>query len=344
MLQLEAMAQVGAVMLMNSPDNQDKIPYFMSLDKVKFRRPIQPGDQMRIEVEVLRLRTRMSACQGRILVDGQLCCEAEIRAVMMERLRRRGGDSRTAAEQETRRPEEGRGDSAARVTAAPLGGPSELPPVGPVRPAPAHLLRFSQGAARSMQGRPGAWRDFPRGVDWCAWTLLPACSWSRALGSRMPTSATAWSIWSSTTPPARSASSSTARSSCRSASCGARSRPASPTARLAGEGGPVDRHKGLLLHACMDLAGAHPVSPTVAVGGDAAALAARWPDGGDLSGPRLFLGHSGWGLGQLERELEEGAWILRPGRPELLLDPYPPAGLWQQLIEGRHGMPDPSRN
>ncbi len=84
-LQLEAMAQVGAVMLMNSPDNKDKIPYFMSLDKVKFRRPIHPGDQLRIEVEVLRLRTRMSACQGRILVDGQLCCEAEIRAMMMER-------------------------------------------------------------------------------------------------------------------------------------------------------------------------------------------------------------------------------------------------------------------
>ena len=84
-LQLEAMAQVGAVMLMNSPENKDKIPYFMSLDKVKFRRPIQPGDQLRIEVEVLRLRTRMSACQGRILVDGHLCCEAEIRAVMMER-------------------------------------------------------------------------------------------------------------------------------------------------------------------------------------------------------------------------------------------------------------------
>jgi putative transcriptional regulator len=120
--------------------------------------------------------------------------------------------------------------------------------------------------------------------------------------------------------------------------------PGLAVARLAGEGGPVDRHKGLLLHACMDLAGAHPVSPTVAVGGDVDALAARWPDGGDVSGPRLFLGHSGWGLGQLERELEEGAWILRPGRPELLFDPYPAVGLWQQLIEGRYGMPDPSRN
>ena len=115
-------------------------------------------------------------------------------------------------------------------------------------------------------------------------------------------------------------------------------------ARLAGEGGPVDRHKGLLLHACVDLAGAHAMSTTIAVGGDAGALAARWPDGSDAAGPRLFLGHSGWGVGQLERELEEGAWILRPGRRELLLDPHPAGGLWQQLIEGRLGMPGPSVN
>jgi UDP-3-O-[3-hydroxymyristoyl] N-acetylglucosamine deacetylase/3-hydroxyacyl-[acyl-carrier-protein] dehydratase len=84
-LQLEAMAQVGAVMLMTQPECRDQIPYLMSMDKVKFRRPVQPGDVMRIEIQVLRLRTKMSACHGKILVDGQLCCEAEIRSVMTER-------------------------------------------------------------------------------------------------------------------------------------------------------------------------------------------------------------------------------------------------------------------
>jgi UDP-3-O-[3-hydroxymyristoyl] N-acetylglucosamine deacetylase/3-hydroxyacyl-[acyl-carrier-protein] dehydratase len=83
-LQIEAMAQVGAIFLMHMRENAGKIPYFMSMDKVKFRRPVVPGDTLRIEIQVLRLRSRMSACQGRVLVDGNLCCEAEIRSVMME--------------------------------------------------------------------------------------------------------------------------------------------------------------------------------------------------------------------------------------------------------------------
>jgi UDP-3-O-[3-hydroxymyristoyl] N-acetylglucosamine deacetylase/3-hydroxyacyl-[acyl-carrier-protein] dehydratase len=84
-LLLEAMGQVGAIMLMDIPENAGKIPHFMSMDKVKFRRAVYPGDQMRIEVEVVRLRSRMSACLARVLVEDQLCCEAEIRCVMMDR-------------------------------------------------------------------------------------------------------------------------------------------------------------------------------------------------------------------------------------------------------------------
>ena len=84
-LLLEAMAQVGAIMLMDIPENAGKIPYFMSMDKVKFRRPVYPGDQLRIEIEVIRLRQRMSACWARVLVEEQLCSEAEIRCVMMDR-------------------------------------------------------------------------------------------------------------------------------------------------------------------------------------------------------------------------------------------------------------------
>jgi UDP-3-O-[3-hydroxymyristoyl] N-acetylglucosamine deacetylase / 3-hydroxyacyl-[acyl-carrier-protein] dehydratase len=84
-LLLESMAQTGAVMLMDGERDSGRVPYFMSMDKVKFRRPVYPGDQLRIEIEVLRIRSRMSSCLGRALVEGQLVAEAEIRSVMMDR-------------------------------------------------------------------------------------------------------------------------------------------------------------------------------------------------------------------------------------------------------------------
>ncbi len=84
-LLLEAMAQTGALMLMDMEESKGRVPYFMSLDKAKFRRPVFPGDQLRIEIEVIRMRSRMSSCLGRILVADQLVCEAEIRSVMMDR-------------------------------------------------------------------------------------------------------------------------------------------------------------------------------------------------------------------------------------------------------------------
>ena len=82
-LQLEALAQVGAVMLMSQPGTCGKVPYFMSADKVKWRRPVVPGDQLRIEIHTVRLRGNLAACAGRILVDGQVVCEAEIRSMLM---------------------------------------------------------------------------------------------------------------------------------------------------------------------------------------------------------------------------------------------------------------------
>ncbi|TVR08679.1 MAG: UDP-3-O-[3-hydroxymyristoyl] N-acetylglucosamine deacetylase [Planctomycetota bacterium] len=84
-LQIEAMAQTGAVLLLSDPKFAGKVPLFMSLDKAKFRRAVYPGDQMRIEVEALRMRTNMSACRARVLVDGHVCSEAEIRSVLTDR-------------------------------------------------------------------------------------------------------------------------------------------------------------------------------------------------------------------------------------------------------------------
>jgi putative transcriptional regulator len=116
-------------------------------------------------------------------------------------------------------------------------------------------------------------------------------------------------------------------------------------AHIAAEGGPVDKHKGLLLHCEPTLLGAQPMGEGVAIGGDLSALAERWAMGSDLSGPRLFLGHSGWTPGQLQNEIDDGAWMVRPGRLDLLIAPRPSDLLWQQLLEGRSGgMPDPSLN
>lgn len=115
--------------------------------------------------------------------------------------------------------------------------------------------------------------------------------------------------------------------------------------RAAAEGGPVEPLKGLLLHGCPELPGVQAMAYGVAVGGDLDALAARYRSGCDATGPRLFLGHSGWTAGQLERELGEGTWILRPGSAEVLLDINPPDDLWQRLLEGRAAtLPRPSPN
>ncbi len=114
---------------------------------------------------------------------------------------------------------------------------------------------------------------------------------------------------------------------------------------LAAEGGPVDRHKGLLVHCDTSLPGAQLMAEGIAVGGDLIALTDRWQNGSDAVGPRLFLGHSGWSVGQLETEIEEGAWIVRPGRLDLLITPNPSDMLWQQVVEGHNGgTPEPSRN
>ncbi len=118
--------------------------------------------------------------------------------------------------------------------------------------------------------------------------------------------------------------------------------------RIAAEGGPVERHKGLLLHRDADLPGTARMGHGLFIGGDLERIAERWAKGPDAAGPRLLLGHSGWGPGQLDRELDEGAWILRPGDPGLLVDAASRGErLWERLSAGRdggHGLPEPSLN
>jgi beta-hydroxyacyl-ACP dehydratase FabZ len=76
-LLVEAMAQVGVALLLgNDPERQSKLVYFASIDRCRFRRPVVPGDQLRIEVRVLRQRNRRYfKMSGRALVDGEVAVE-----------------------------------------------------------------------------------------------------------------------------------------------------------------------------------------------------------------------------------------------------------------------------
>ena len=83
---VEAMAQTGGIMLMGEVDEPEtKIVYFMSIDKVKFRRPVVPGDQLRLEVEMLQFRGRTCRMRGVGYVDGQPVAEAEMTARVVDR-------------------------------------------------------------------------------------------------------------------------------------------------------------------------------------------------------------------------------------------------------------------
>lgn len=83
---LEAMAQVGAVLLLSDlPDRHTKLIYFTGIDSAKFRRPVVPGDQIRFEIEILKLRARACKLRGTATVDQQLAAEAEILSAMVDR-------------------------------------------------------------------------------------------------------------------------------------------------------------------------------------------------------------------------------------------------------------------
>ena len=77
-LQLEAMAQVAGVMLNLRAGTKGKIAYVMSINNAKFRRMVKPGDQLRIEIEGVRLRSRMAVVKGCAYVGEELASEAEL--------------------------------------------------------------------------------------------------------------------------------------------------------------------------------------------------------------------------------------------------------------------------
>jgi len=68
----EAVAQVGAIMILAKPENRQRLIYFMGIERVRYRRPVRPGDVVEIEARVLRLRSRMGLVTGRARVDGKI--------------------------------------------------------------------------------------------------------------------------------------------------------------------------------------------------------------------------------------------------------------------------------
>ena len=76
---IEAMAQVAGVMIYRDlPDKEKKLIYFTGIESAKFRRPVVPGDQLRIEMEMLNRRSNFGKMQGRATVDGKLVAEAVV--------------------------------------------------------------------------------------------------------------------------------------------------------------------------------------------------------------------------------------------------------------------------
>jgi 3-hydroxyacyl-[acyl-carrier-protein] dehydratase len=71
----ESVAQVGAIMILAKPENRDKLIYFMGIERVRYRRPVCPGDVVEIEASVLRLRSRMGLLKGVARVDGRMVAE-----------------------------------------------------------------------------------------------------------------------------------------------------------------------------------------------------------------------------------------------------------------------------
>ncbi len=77
-LQVEAMAQVGSILLLRQPGNAGKIGYFMSADAVKFRKPVVPGDTLFIEVVLSSKKRAIAKAKGRCIVNGEVVSEAEM--------------------------------------------------------------------------------------------------------------------------------------------------------------------------------------------------------------------------------------------------------------------------
>ena len=85
-LQIEALAQVGAILALREfEDRNSKIPFFSGIENARFRRPVVPGDTLTLEVTAIRIGTKVQKMRGLAKVDGQVSAEAEIMCIIGDR-------------------------------------------------------------------------------------------------------------------------------------------------------------------------------------------------------------------------------------------------------------------
>ena len=84
-LQIEALAQVGAILVLREFEKDSKIPYFSGIDEAKFRRPVVPGDTLVLEVVPIRMGNKILKMRGEAKVDGKIAAEAVITCVLGDR-------------------------------------------------------------------------------------------------------------------------------------------------------------------------------------------------------------------------------------------------------------------
>ena len=112
-LVIEAMAQAGGmIMLTELEDHEKKLAVFTGIEKAKFRRPVTPGDQLRIEVTVPSIRSRAFRVEGKAYVDGKLVCEGTLTCQIVLRERQAP-------------PPSGLAEATAAAPAVPVEGKSE---------------------------------------------------------------------------------------------------------------------------------------------------------------------------------------------------------------------------
>ena len=75
---VEALAQAGAVLVLQDPANQGKMPFFARIDNCRFRQQVRPGDTLRLELDVTSMRAPVGKAHARALVDGRVACEADL--------------------------------------------------------------------------------------------------------------------------------------------------------------------------------------------------------------------------------------------------------------------------
>lgn len=84
-LVIEAIAQAGGILVhLSIPDPEGKLYFFSKISEAKFRKPVVPGDQLRLEVEIIKLKSRICHMRGRGLVDGEVVCEGEVMAAVID--------------------------------------------------------------------------------------------------------------------------------------------------------------------------------------------------------------------------------------------------------------------